>query len=366
MATWIRRDLDEPIETHNFSLITHDISGTQPNKFKMPSTFSRPVGNLYRHTPFADTQAVRRAPQERDSLDELRASQQLTNQTQDRQSVPTGFLQKSVDFSNGTANLFQQPSVEDKRNYSQAESKPFHQRAARQPFVAPVENAPRGKEHVNEQGERWPKPEFERKGMYEGVDKWQVRSSQLKNSDPREEYIANLYKRYTTPHMDYRALHPAFLKLPAVSAKYLHSEYQENFVPNEAQATQEVLQEKAAHPWPDSRIASAASVRLLSGYNIAHSEYELNRKHTRAEKNPDQLVFESEQLIPQRFRNDPHYHIVRAPDGRFHVYDMTRWNHKIIYDQGRVVNDYPTMGTRDLGKLDALNHDYEAFARPQR
>lgn len=369
------REDSEPIERHNMSLITHDIGGTAPNKFKKFTRYHNEVGQLYQHI---NLNARSNKTLQMDSLDELRASQ-LNPHINDRNRVDRQIPLANPVEDNIQANM---------RNYDRPDpTLPayMHPSKYQDPFQVetrkPEDFPMRSQEPLqrNQPSMKRDNSDFDYKTMENMLDphrqEVQYASGGYQNkpmfdarptkpaADPREEYIANLYKRYASPPMDYRALHPPYLKFPAVSAKYLHSEYQENFLPGEVQSQlQNQLPATQQQPpsLPESRVNSA--IRVQSGYKIAHSEYELNRKHTRAAKNPVQMIFDAESLIPERFKNDPRYHIVRAEDGRFHVYDMTRWNHKIIFDHGRVGQDNANLKRYLPGdKLFSLNEDYNNF-----
>ena len=187
--------------------------------------------------------------------------------------------------------------------------------------------------------------------------------------DPMQAYAISQLNRYATPKMDYGSLHPTVLKLPNVSADYLHSEYQEKFVNGENSDTHMHRNKSLAELGDVGARIPSASVRLMSGHNIAHNEYEMNRSHTRKRVDEKVRIFERVEDVPNQFRNDYRYHIVQATDGKYHVYDMNRWNTRILYDDGRAKNIMPSTidsFMKEFQSLDKLNDEYSLYVKGQR
>lgn len=108
---------------------------------------------------------------------------------------------------------------------------------------------------------------------------------------------------------------------------------------------------------------STSGQRLQSG-NLATQEYEMNRvfKSTAPARQ-----FASWEAIPDEFKQDhKKWHITRGKDGLFYVYDFVRWNHKIIYDNGKVMEDISNSAPEEMhrlrhSKLHSLNQGFSQY-----
>lgn len=92
---------------------------------------------------------------------------------------------------------------------------------------------------------------------------------------------------------------------------------------------------------------------------VSNNEYTINRAHTRGEGKP--MVFNNYDEIPLDMLDDSRWHVTRGPDGRFHVYDMSRWNNRILYDNGRVTDDMARPIEDDFAKLKQLDREFSRY-----
>lgn len=409
---------DEPIEKHNMSLVTHDIPGTMPNKFAKYKASHQLTADLYPHYYYGDKNSnfrrtalasVQDIPphspaktmskleetsahlhdyyqndQYRDNHRNLPDQYRNNDHFQTHDQDPRVSVQYRSQYLEPIQNQYSDPYHQDQSNSINSQYKdqtsPY---TIQQPYPQSI-RPPSKKQKVSfadPQASTQPpftqvhapypqlQPPFPQATFSQSQASAQSTKPPQPAIDPMEAYAISQLNRYTTPPMDYKALHPAVLKLPDVSADYLHSEYQDNFLPGYDAEKSEQGRKGILRSENTGKGVYGKSARLRSGYNIAHSEYEMNRGHTRQRNDGPVNVFNTAEDIPNQFKNDYRYHIIQAPDGKYHVYDISRWNNKIIYDDGRVKNVMPSTidgFMKEFQSLDKLNSEYGTYVNGQR